>query len=300
MSIGENKLLEWIQTEMPKSRNALLKNGDDAALLLASPRGILVATDMLLDGTHFLSTETPPELIGRKSVAVNLSDIAAMGGRPESLFISLAMPEGTSLEWVQRVMNGAADIAREFDCGIDGGDTNAWAGPFAINVCVTGSPHWRGVVTRSGAQDGDVVMVSGLTLGHSLSTGRHLTFTPRVREAKWLMDHFPINSMMDTSDGLAEDLPRLARASSKRIVIDAAKITSSQSDEKELKAQLCDGEDFELVFTCAAQVASQIQKEFPWSCGIRVIGRVESGDGVYLTPLQGGSPQKLTYHGYEH
>ena len=77
MSIGENKLLEWIQTEMPKSRNALLKTGDDAALLLASPRGVLVATDMLLDGTHFLSTETPPELSGRKTVAVNLSDIAA-------------------------------------------------------------------------------------------------------------------------------------------------------------------------------------------------------------------------------
>lgn len=300
MTIGENKLIDWIKSEMPHSEKALLPNGDDAAWLETSSQGALVATDMLLDGTHFKVTETSPELIGRKAIAVNLSDIAAMGGWPESFFISLAVPEGTNKEWIHRVMKGAADMAREYHCGIDGGDTNAWRGPFAINACVIGRPHWRGPVTRAGAQVGDMVMVSGLRLGHSLASGRHFTFTPRVREATWLLDHFKIHSMIDLSDGLAEDLPRLAKSSARKMIIDARKLLPGGGSESELKSELCDGEDFELLFTCSEETAQQIEKTFPFSCGVRRIGRVEAGEDVFLIPLHGGDPERLTLRGYVH
>lgn len=300
-SFGENEFVAWIRQTMPTSRHALIHNGDDAALLETSHRGMLVATDMLLDGTHFKTEDTPPELIGRKLVAVNLSDIAAMGGWPESVFISLGIPQSLSRDWIERLMIGAAAVAREFGCGIDGGDTNRWAGPLVINACVTGRPHWRGAVKRSGAKEGDAIMVTGLSLGHSLDTQRHLTFTPRLKEARWLLDHAPIHSMMDLSDGLGSDLPRLARASGVHMTLDAHKLLNHASTSlEELHAALGDGEDFELVFTCSPQDAISILKHFPFPCGVRMIGTVKKGQGVYLSPCNHGHEEPLAISGYEH
>jgi thiamine-monophosphate kinase len=298
---GENEFLHWIYESMPISDKALIPNGDDAALLETSHRGVLVATDMFLDGTHFLTKTTTPELIGRKSIAANFSDIAAMGGWPESVFISLGIPEGTSLEWIERLMIGAAATARQFHCGVEGGDTNTWNGPLAINVCVTGRPHWRGAITRAGAKSGDVVMVSGGSLGHTLETGKHLTFEPRLKEARWILDHFQIHSMMDISDGLAADLPRLAEASKVQITVDARQVVGDQpTSEVNLQAAMCDGEDFELLFTCSEKCSAEILKRFPFDCGIRVIGKVTDGKGVRMIPLTGGAAEPLTMRGYEH
>jgi thiamine-monophosphate kinase len=300
MGIGENLFVEWLQAKMPKATNALIPNGDDAALLSGSHRGFLVATDMLLDGTHFHADKIEPELIGRKAVAVNLSDIAAMGGTPDSLFISLAVPHSTSPEWLRRVMNGAATLAREFNCGIDGGDTNSWNGPLAINVCVIGTPHWRGAVARSGAQDADVVMVSGMTLGNTLATGHHVNFTPRIREAQWLLDHFEIHALMDLSDGLASDVPRMAKASGKQMILEAARLVVDPHSKEALRSALCDGEDFELLFTCREDTASRIEQTFPWPCGVRRIGLVKKGEGVKLLRPDQSQPSPLTISGYEH
>ena len=300
MSFGENKFIEWIKSAMPTSGKAILGNGDDAALLSGSSKGTLVATDMLLDGTHFIVGETPPELIGRKAVAVNFSDMAAMGGTPDSLFISLAIPHSTSPRWLERVMRGAAEMAREFDCGIDGGDTNSWRGPFAINVCVVGRPHWRGPVTRAGAKESDVVMVSGQRLGDTLSSSHHLNFMPRIKEAQWLLDHFEIHAMMDLSDGLATDAPRLAMASGIQMVLDTTKIIPPPWDEKFLQSALCDGEDFELLFTCSQSTAIKIEQTFPWSCGVRRIGHIKKGAGVYLLHPNHSQAKPLGLSGYEH
>ncbi len=300
-SFGESEFLRWLHDSMPISKSALVPNGDDAALLSTTDRGVLVATDMFLDGTHFLALQTTPELIGRKAVAANLSDIAAMGGWPQSVFISLGIPGNTTREWIERLMIGAAATAREFQCGIDGGDTNSWSGPLVVNVCVTGSPHWRGAVTRSGAQAGDCVLITGKTLGHSLETGRHLRFRPRLQEVRWLMDHFKIHSMMDLSDGLATDLPRLSDASGVGITIDAKQVLGiAPATDSELQAALCDGEDFELVFTCSKADAQTIVKRFPFECGIRQIGTVTAGRGVKIIPLTGEPASSLAVQGYEH
>lgn len=300
-SFGENEFIHWLHESMPVSNKALIPNGDDAALLETSHRGVLVATDMFLDGTHFLTSTTTPELIGRKAVAANLSDIAAMGGWPESVFISLGIPKGTPLEWIERLMIGAAATARQFHCGIEGGDTNSWSGPLAINVCVTGRPHWRGAVTRAAAKQGDVVMVSGKSLGHTLESGKHLKFTPRLNEARWLMDHSNIHSMMDISDGLATDLPRLAEASQVHLTIDATQVIGEQAaTHSNLRAAMCDGEDFELLFTCSEDDSEDILKRFPFDCGVRIIGKVTEGQGVSVIPLGGGDSMPLSMRGYEH
>jgi thiamine-monophosphate kinase len=146
-----------------------------------------------------------------------------------------------------------------------------------------------------------MVMVSGRTLGHTLESGTHLKFTPRLIEARWLMDHSKIHSMMDISDGLATDLPRLAEASNVHIAIDARKVLGQQPvSDANLRAALCDGEDFELLFTCSEKDSEEILKRFPFDCGVRVIGEVTDGHGVAMIPLAGGAAKPLVMRGYEH
>ena len=294
----ENQLIQWLLQAVPQSSISEVGNGDDAALLKTDHSDILVATDMLLSGTHFVSETTRPELIGRKSVAVNLSDIAAMGGLPKSLFISLAIPRSASLDYVKRIMTGASDLASEFDCGIDGGDTNSWDGKIAINVTIIGRKHWRGALTRSGAQIGDIVMVTGQSLGGSLTSESHLTFVPRVRESLWLQDHTKITSMIDLSDGLASDVRKLAIASSKKITLDRHLITPVANGDDALRAAFCDGEDFELLFTCPPKTAAELERDFPWKCGLRRLGTVHEGSGVFLR--DGLVIKALEFSGYEH
>jgi thiamine-monophosphate kinase len=261
---------------------------------------ILVATDMLLDGIHFNSAEISPELIGRKAVAVNFSDIAAMGGSPLAVFVSLALPKAQSLEWLQKVMLGAQDISKQFNCRIDGGDTNTWTDKFAINVCVIGSTHWRGPVRRGGAQDGDLIMVTGQNLGGSLHSGHHAHFTPRLSEVKWILDRYPIHSMIDLSDGLATDVKHLALASKKQFTLSGDALQNKTASPGDFRSIFCDGEDFELLFTCSPSVANSLSREFPWPCGLRTIGVVSSGEGVFFRENDCNISTPLEFSGYEH
>jgi thiamine-monophosphate kinase len=201
------------------------------------------------------------------------------------------------MEQLQSLMLGAQDVCAEFGCGIDGGDTNSWTQGLVINVSVIGTPHPRGVVTRSGARTGDVVMVSGQTLGGSLRSGRHLTFTPRVREAQWLMDHYTIHSMMDLSDGLAADGARMAQSSATKFIFDKDAVSL---DPSALYQSFCDGEDFELLFTCDPLTASHIETHAAWHCGFRRIGRVESGAGIFLEAAGQREPLPDQWQGWTH
>lgn len=296
----ETELVNWILRDIPTSPASVIGNGDDCAVICQSRSSELIATDMLLDGTHFLSENISPELIGRKAVAVNFSDIAAMGGRPTAVFISLAVPRTTERKWLERVLKGAHDMAAEFGCGIDGGDTNSWTGKFAINVCVTGTPHWRGPVRRAGALKGDAIMITGQSLGGSLASGHHATFTPRLAECTWILDRVPIHSMIDVSDGLGSDTTHLASASQKKFLLDSSTITPLRPDDPRYGSIFCDGEDFELLFTCSPSVAKYLLKSFPWPCGLRQIGVVEDGQGVYTCHKDGKSPVRLEFSGYQH
>ena len=297
MHYDENTFVEWLRHNIKASPFASISIGDDAALLQSNQLQSLVATDMLLENIHFKLSDTAPQLIGRKAVAVNFSDIAAMGGTPTSVFISLAVSKHLDATCIESLMLGAQELCAEFNCGIDGGDTNSWDGPFAINVTVTGQPHCRGVITRSGAQAGDVVMVSGCSLGGSYQSGKHLSFTPRIREAQWLLDHFTIHSMMDLSDGLATDARRLAKASNKKLIFEASQIAD---DGLGLRHAFCDGEDFELLFTCDEATATMIEANASWPCGFRRIGSVSDGNGVFIAQSGQIDPIPVNWTGWVH
>lgn len=273
--------------------------GDDCVAV--APRTI-ATTDMLLDGVHFDTSTTPIDLIARKAVNVNLSDLAASGAIPTFLLVSLSLPRSWNTEQGLELMMSIANSAAAFSCQIKGGDTNVWNGPLVINIVAIGTLHWRGQITRSGAKPGDQLFVTG-PLGGSLLSGRHLGFTPRVRESQWLLDHLPIQSMMDLSDGLATDGRRLAEASKVDLVIDVGRIPIhtdvNGSGEEQLDHALCDGEDFELLFCIEAKFVDQLQKNWPWPTPLSKIGEVLAGNGkVWLKNRS--EKHLLTKNGFIH
>jgi thiamine monophosphate kinase len=184
---------------------------------------VLFASDMLMDGVHFDLREIHPSWVGTKAVRVNLSDIAAMGGCPLSITVSLALPRRRGAALGQEVMEGVAETCRQYHLTIAGGDTNTWDGPLVVNVAIIGLPHHRQSVTRAGAKPGDGIYVSG-PLGGSLLSGRHLCFSPRIDLARYLQDHYQITSMLDISDGLGSDLRHILRQSQVGATIDRALI----------------------------------------------------------------------------
>jgi thiamine-monophosphate kinase len=276
--------------------------GDDTALLKSSG-SVLVTTDMLMDRVDFIVGQTPPELIGRKSLAVNLSDIAAMAGRPTGAVISLALPRDGGKQLAEQMYAGLLELARQFDCPIIGGDTNSWEGPLVVSVTVLGEPTGRGPVTRSGAKPGDWLLVTG-PLGGSLPSQRHCTFTPRIAEAQKLHSLVDLHAMLDLSDGLASDLFHIAEASNIGIEIDAHRIpihsdvAPSLSAKDRLHHGLSDGEDFELLFCVSQSDARKLLAQPPQGVNLTHIGRCTSDPGAWL--LDGDSKQPLPRGGWEH
>jgi len=282
--------------------------GDDGAVLRNfGGSDTVVVTDMLLDGVHFDLTRTPPELAGRKAIAVNLSDLAAMACRPTAAFVSIAAPKSVESEpFLAQLYDGIRSVADEFDVSVAGGDTNSWDGPFAINVCMTGTPFHEHAILRSGAQPGDSLVVTG-PLGGSLQSRRHLTFDPRLRVAELLSGKFLIHAMMDLSDGLALDLNRMMESSGTGAVLTAAEIpihpdvpTSLPAPDR-LQAALGDGEDFELLLALSPDDVQQAvdladdEHEFP----IAVIGTVVESVGCRIKD-EAGIIRDLAATGWQH
>jgi thiamine-monophosphate kinase len=262
-----DQLKSKILAESPASRNLPIAPGDDCALVPSTTEGVLFAADMLMEGVHFDLSLTTPELVGRKALAVNLSDIASMAGIPTGITVCLALPQKNGGQLGEGIMRGMIDLANKFDVAIAGGDTNAWNGPLVVSVAVIGKPHPKGSVTRGGARPGDWIMVTG-KLGGSIY-GRHLTFSPRLQEAYDLHSLYGLNAMIDLSDGLATDLRHIlaqsrvgARLRMDRIPIHTDCIGKSPDDVPPLERALRDGEDFELLFTVSPAVGAKILNDF--------------------------------------
>jgi len=244
--------------------------GDDGAVIHdPSAERIVVVTDLLLDGVHFDLRQTSPRLAGRKAIAVNLSDLAAMASFPTAAFVSIALPramESSAALFLDELYAGIEELTSEYRFTLAGGDTNSWAGPFAINVCLTGRPMRERPFLRSTARPGDVLFVTG-PLGGSLQQERHLTFTPRLDAAEWLVNHVQVHAMMDISDGLSIDLHRMMEASGVSAVLNSESIPihtdvpEDASPDERLFAALSDGEDFELLFSVPPGEASDLRKK---------------------------------------
>ena len=281
--------------------------GDDAAILTPSgSAAMLVATDLLLDGIHFRLSEIDPRLAGRKALAVNLSDLAAMGGAAQTAFVSLVIPNSMTDTTLEGIWKGLQDLADEFNIAVAGGDTNIWDGAFAISVTVTGTcPH--GVpICRDGASVGDWIFVTG-QLGGSI-LGRHLNFTPRLIEAEWLTKTVQPTSMIDISDGLAADLHHILDEShvSAELVASAIPIhpDASRLDGEPLNHAISDGEDFELLFTLPESRARALLSDSQESlhdldCGVAHIGIIRDGSGCQLRHSD-GSLEDLPPRGWVH
>ena len=304
--MNEFELIARLTKSLPANKNVVTGAGDDCAVLDvgAVENLLLFKTDAVVEGVHF-TRETPPEKIGRKALARCLSDIAAMAGTPVAALVTLGLPEKFEPEFIGKIYDGLNALAEKFGVAIVGGETTTNPGRIFISIALLGTVPRGKQVLRSGAKPGDAIFVTG-ELGGSLA-GRHLEFEPRLKEARWLAEHFSIHAMIDLSDGLAGDLRHILKASGVgaellKSAIPVSRAAKSLAREKPpFAAALTDGEDFELLFTVASGGAVKLldawKKQFP-KLKLSCIGKIVAGDGVIIRDKTGA--QKLNAHGYVH
>lgn len=285
--IGEDALIARLVRLVPRDPDPLAGPGDDCAVVDPGPQAAeleLLKTDALVAGVHF-QTHDGGRAVGWKAVARVISDFAAMGGRPQRFLVTVALPPETPVEWVEELYRGMGSCLESHGAVLAGGETSSMPGGSVpvISIAATGSVARERLVLRSTGRAGDVLLVTG-ALGGSLN-GKHLDFMPRVREAEWLADHFKPTAMMDISDGLAKDLPRLAEASGCGFVVDRSALPKNAGCT--VDQALGDGEDFELLLAIPAdRTAGLLQawsNQFP-DLPLTVIGRlVPAGEGETLS-----------------
>jgi thiamine-monophosphate kinase len=262
--VGEDRLLEQLLANLRGGRGIVLGAGDDCALVDSGKRGLLdvLKTDCLVEEIHF-SRKASPEQVGWKAMARPLSDFAAMSAVPQFALVTLIVPADRELAWVKRLYRGIEKAARRFKASVVGGETSGIKGPAVISVSLTGFVEKKRWVGRGGGKAGDDLFVTG-RLGGSLR-GRHLKFVPRIAESRWLTENFRVNAMMDLSDGLGADLPRLARAGGLTFEVDEAALPRNRGCT--VAQAISDGEDYELLFAISPKnsrsLLSRWQKKFP-------------------------------------
>ncbi|MBR2586034.1 MAG: thiamine-monophosphate kinase [Thermoguttaceae bacterium] len=263
-------LLGRLRDDPSLSRGLLVGPGDDAALLQPSRESLVVTTDLLSDEVDFLVDRAAPELIGRKAIAVNLSDLAAMGARPAAAVVSVLLPRGRrGGVLAEKMVEGMLPILRAYRTSLAGGDTNSWPGKLAVSVTAFGYVPAKKAFLRTGARPGDRILVTG-ALGGSIHR-RQFTFCPRVPEALFLRERGIVRAAMDISDGLLLDLSRLANASNVGFRLDLENIPihgdvdlfPPAEKRSPLEHALGDGEDFELILAVSPDDAAGLLAEQP-------------------------------------
>jgi thiamine-monophosphate kinase len=271
----EQQFIAWLRQRLPPHPLLRLGPGDDAAVLnMAGVDECVITVDLLTDHVDFVLAEADPRRVGRKALAVNLSDLAAMAARPLAAVLAVALPRPASgypggRELAVQLYEGLLPLAEQFNLAIAGGDTNSWNGPLVITATLLGQVTARGPLRRGGARPGDRIIVTGAFGGSIL--GRHFDFQPRVSEALLLNERYELHAGMDVSDGLALDLSRLIAESSVGAIVDVDRVPI-HNDARRLAAQLGDartplehalgdGEDFELLLAVGPEEARRMVAE---------------------------------------
>lgn len=291
--------------------------GDDCAVLPVG-RGadgeeevLLFTADLLTEGVHFLRHATPARELGRKALAVNLSDIAAMGGRPVATLLSIALPRDAAGTWAEEFMEGYRELSARYATALVGGDTTRSESGITVNVTAIGRAPAAHVKRRSDARPDDVIFAGG-ELGASgaglrdILAGRpdtplaaaHRNPEPQVAEGLWLGARSEVHAMMDLSDGLASDLGHILERSAVGAEIDLERIPVAAGSD--LRTAACGGEDYRLLFTAAPDDAEGLAAAFRARFGrpIHPIGRITAGRG--LVWMRGGRLEPLDWHGFTH
>jgi len=284
---GEFEWIAYFQRQQKLPRDVHVGIGDDCAVVQTGRRGFmgLLKCDACVEGIHFTS-KTPLQLVGRKVMARNISDIAAMGGVPRFALVSVALPSNISDPARKKLYLGLRDMSRRHGCEIIGGDTSRSRSGLFVSVFIYGDVEKKLLLTRSGAKKGNDVFVTG-KLGGSIKE-KHLLFEPRLAQARWLARNFKPTSCIDLSDGLGGDLHRLAEQSHAGFEIDADSIPASPGCSTH--QALYDGEDYELLFTIPRSRSGRLQKA--WQKKFRLpltrIGIVRpSSFGIRLREISG-------------
>ena len=257
--LGEDRLLARLFPSLRIHKGVVAGAGDDCAVV-EKPRGknlLLLKTDCVVERIHF-AAKTNPVSVGWKAMMRSLSDFAAVSGVPQFALITLIVPAQRSDDWVRKVYRGLNRAAARFDVSIVGGETSNTRGPAVISVSVSGFVEQNRFVSRKGGKVGDDLFVTG-RLGGSLR-GKHLRFVSRIKESRWLTQNFHVHAMMDLSDGLGADLPRLARASKVGFTVDKNSLPLNPGAK--IDNAISDGEDYELLFAIAPRERARLQKSW--------------------------------------
>lgn len=284
--------------------------GDDCAVMRHGEHLTVVTTDMLIEGVHFLRDATSAYLLGRKSLAVNLSDVAAMGAQPTMSLLSIAIPRECQGEWVAEFMRGYHSMSEQFGVALVGGDTTSSLGAVAINVVAFGEIENSAVKRRSAARVGDMILVTG-TLGESgaglrdILQGKydtelamkHKNPTPCVDEGVWLGGRAEVRAMMDLSDGLASDVRHIMEQSGVGADIDVSRVPYVTTIEDAVNG----GEDYKLLLTADSAMCNELCAQFEQQFGypLSVVGEITDQAGT-LRWFDDSAPIAPSWAGFQH
>jgi thiamine-monophosphate kinase len=312
MPLGEKKLIKQIRRSARGGESVVTGIGDDCAVLSVPPgHELLVTTDFTIEKVHFRRDWHRPELVGRRCLTRGLSDIAAMGGEPRAAFLSLAVSSDVPQKWVDRFLKGLLDLAEEFKVPLAGGDTAQSAGGIQADIVVVGSVPQGKAVLRSGAKAGERIYVTGELGGSAAALARleeskplgaeyvrHFRPQARVAVGQWLRQRGVASAMIDVSDGLSTDLEHICQESHVGAEIEGEAIPRALvglgKKRVALELALHGGDDYELLFTSAAAIPSEVE-------GVRVtrIGRTTQSAGMRLIGAD-GKARRLEAAGWEH
>lgn len=276
--LGEDRLVAELVARLKTRPDVLVGPGDDCAVaeLPGQARLLLLKTDCVVERVHFRPNEKP-SAVGWKAMMRTLSDFAAMSGLPRYALVTLIVPANREARWMTQLYQGLERAARRCDVAIVGGETSAIRGPLVISISAIGLVEKARCVLRSGGRAGDILFVTGKLGGSGKS--RHLHFAPRIDEARWLTRNFRIHAMMDLSDGLGTDLPRLARASRLGFTIEESALPRARGCS--IRQAISDGEDYELLLALspkdAGTLESKWRRKFP-RLPLTRIGRLNQSD----------------------
>jgi thiamine-monophosphate kinase len=326
--IGEFGFIDIIESHGLIRPSGIVKGiGDDCAVI-EQPGGdcLLVTTDLLVEHVHFVPDTTTAEQLGEKALAVNLSDIAACGGAPLEAFISLAVPDGTEVTWLEGFYEGMRSLARQFDVNLLGGDTTKSKGHLVINIAVIGTVAEQEVLLRNGACVGDKLIITG-ALGES-SAGlnvllskpdmparitdplvrSHLTPRPHVSEGRFLAQSGACTAAIDVSDGLSSDLHHICRQSGVGAIVresalpvgpDIATVAADLNVDP-LKWILNGGEDYVLLAAVQSHALSSLIRDADrHGFIIHEIGEIVSTGRTELLEKT-GKTREITPQGWDH
>ncbi len=304
----ESQFIAWLRERLPPHPLLRLGPGDDAAVLrMAGIDECVITVDLLTEGVDFILADVDPRRVGRKALAVNLSDLAAMAAQPLAAVLAVALPRKGGRELAVQLYEGLLPLAEKYNLAIAGGDTNSWDGPLVITATLLGQVTARGPLCRKGATAGDRMLVTGAFGGSILE--RQFDFEPRVNEALLLNDRYELHAGMDVSDGLAIDLARLLGESGVGAIVetdrvpihdDAQLMASRPGDGRTpLEHALGDGEDFELLLAVPPGDARRMLAEQPLGVALTDIGQFTAEPGLWQREA-GGPIRSLTPTGWEH